>query len=187
MCEPSVASFRLTRSAGAALPSAFGLRLGQSDLTGNACFRRNRVGEGKARPTARGRTVKGLQTGTWCGPQASRPRTRVPGEDDATAALVFLLSEPGLLGGPNQTGSSLRGAERAKGPLKPGADNCPSCPRAFAAGAIFLFRTRRRHPHGPRRLHAGSGPAGRTRTWSRQGRATRNVGSAQTVVIAKNE
>src|SRR6056297_2465117 len=62
--------------------------------------------------------------------------TGSPAQTTRHAALVFLRSEPGMLGGPNQTGSSLRGAEQAKGLLKPGADNYPSCPHASAAGAI---------------------------------------------------
>ena len=110
--------------------------------------------------------------------------TGSPAQTTRHAALVFLRSEPGMLGGPNQTGSSLRGAERAEGPLKPGEDHCPTCPRACAAGAIFLPRTRGRHPHGPRRRHAGSGPARRTRTRSRQGRAKINGYNAQEVVFA---
>ena len=43
--------------------SADGLRLGQSDLTEYACIRRNRVGEGEARPTGLHRTVKGREGG----------------------------------------------------------------------------------------------------------------------------
>lgn len=44
-------------------------------LTGNACFRRNRVGEGEARPTGRTRTVKGSETGV-VRPAARSARTR---------------------------------------------------------------------------------------------------------------
>ena len=130
------------------------------------------MGGSEARPTARGRTVKGSQTGTWRGPQAYRPRTRGPRRRRrGTRRLSFYFPNPGCWAAPDKTGSSLRGAEWAKGPLRPGADNCPSCPRASAAGAIGLPRTRGRHPHGPRPRHAGSGPARRTRTRSRQGRA----------------
>lgn len=43
--------------------------------SGNACFRRNRVGEGEARPTGRTRTVKGSKTGV-VRPAARSARTR---------------------------------------------------------------------------------------------------------------
>lgn len=68
--------------------------------------------------------------------------TGSPAETTRHAALVFLLSETGLLGGSLQKGSSLRRAERAKGPLKPGADNCPLA-RAHTRRAPCSYNTAR--------------------------------------------
>ena len=71
--------------------SADGLRLGQSDLTEYACIRRNRVGEGEARPTGLIGPVMGSEAG---GGAARSPE----GEDTAPQAAPHFAIDGGTGG-----------------------------------------------------------------------------------------
>lgn len=83
---------------GSLRPTAIGLRLGQSGLPENACFRRNRVGEDEARPTARVTAVKGVEA-SLARPAGVAEDTGDAGTDAATPALAPSLTVTGMLGG----------------------------------------------------------------------------------------
>lgn len=143
------------------------------------------MGEGKARPMARERIVKGSQTG-MVRPAGLGPRTRSPAKTTRMRRLSFDFPIPGCW-------ADLQKQEQACAGLSgPRARRCRAqtfapCRPCASARAPLSSCTKGRHPHGPRQRPAGSGPAGRTRTWSRQGRATRNIGSAQKVGFPKFE
>lgn len=119
-------------------------------------------------------------------PAGLGPRTRSPAKTTRMRRLCFDFPIPGCwadLQKHKQACAGLSGprARRCR------AQTFAPCRPCASARAPLSSCTKGRHPHGPRQHPAGSGPAGRTRTWSRQGRATRNVGNAQERSLLESE
>ena len=87
------------------------------DPTENACFRRNRVGEGEARPTGRTRTVKGSETGV-ARPAARSARTRPRRRRRQGRRLSFDFPGP-VCWADKQSASCQGGGERAQARRSP--------------------------------------------------------------------